>query len=367
MKFLPSALRIAILRAPKNLKSNRLWIYWGRTIYVRSFYPQRKRQTTIQGLDERLKDSTVFIRWTKYLFRDSRPSKSTAIFFTELGMLGNMARRLANGLTLASLMDFGFLVIPRQAIFQGNIFGEGFHQLQERPSVFFGTEPTTRKNPVEKLVLLDLFKGIKQEDFLVREASNWAWEALHGLLVLPPTKESPNEEHLTIHLRGGDVFGDRKPRTYGQPPLSFYEFVLDDKPWKGVTIVHQDELNPVLPGLIELCRVRGISPQLSSGSLQNDISTLLEGVNLVGGRGTFVPALAGLSRNCQKLYFFEDKCQIIPEKSGVQMIRVIDSKGEYKRAILDNNWENSESQHNLMVSYPVRYLGLVDSDGPEID
>lgn len=356
-----------ILRAPKNLRSNRLWVYWGRSIYIRSFRRQHQVLVSQNVVDKRFKDSKIFIRWTKYLCRENKSSKSTAILCNELGMFGNMVRRLANGLTLAALTDIGFLAVPRQAIFQGEIFYEGFYQLQKHASVFFGIEPTSRKNPVEKMIILNLFTGIKGEDALVREVSNGSWEALYRFLIPRPVRGLSNKNHLTIHIRGGDVFGPRKPRTYGQPPLAFYEFVLGDKQWEGVTIVHEDELNPVLPGLIELCKARGISPHLSSGSLHDDIATLLGGVNLVAGRGTFAPSLAGLSRNCRKLYFFEDKCRIIPGSTRVKMIRVIDSSGQYKRAILDNNWENSEAQRNMMVSYPVKFLSAVDSDGREVD
>ena len=276
-------------------------------------------------------------------------------------MFGNMTRRLANGLSLASLEGFGSIVIPKRAIFQGDVFRDGIHHAEDSPTVFLGVEPRASSNPVQLLLQVDLFKNRGIDHSGTTQVIDRAWEFLHNILRESPSSKKAIAKSLTVHLRGGDVFGPRKPRTYGQPPLSFYELVLNDEGWEEVTIVHQDSLNPVLPGLVKLCEQRGITPRVVSGSLAHDISVLLESSFLVAGRGTFVPAVAGLSRRCTKLFFFEDKCNLVPRRSGIDVVRVVDSVGTYRERVLSQNWENSLEQRKLMTTYPLSSLVM---EGP---
>ena len=276
-------------------------------------------------------------------------------------MFGNMTRRLANGLSLASMEGFGSIVIPKRAIFQGNVFREGIHHSENSPTIFLGADLRAPSNPVQLLLQLDLFNDLGIDHSGTTQEIDKAWEILHNILRETPSSKKAIAKSLTVHLRGGDVFGPRKPKAYGQPPLSFYELVLNDEAWEEVTIVHQDFLNPVLPGLVKLCEQRGITPRLVSGALETDISVLLESPSLVAGRGTFIPAIAGLSRRCTKLFYFEDKCNLVPRRSGIEVVRVVDYKGTYRRCLLSQNWEDSPEQRKMMNDYPLSSLVM---EGP---
>jgi hypothetical protein len=65
-----------------------------------------------------------------------------------------------------------------------------------------------------------------------------------------------------------------------------------------------------------------------------------------------MPAVVGLSRFASKVYFFQDKFSVDPPVGGVEMIRVTDAGGTYVRDVLSNNWENSDYQRSLMLTYP---------------
>lgn len=353
-------IRITMQRAPKNLLSNRFWNIWGGTIYLRSNRTLIPPSSTLPDVAKAFPSAKTFIRWSKYLRVRPIQPEFAAITCTELGMFGNMTRRLATGLTLSLLMRLGHFVVPRQVIFQTGVFKEGIHKAGQSPSIYFGRAPKASDNPIEHLIQMELFRGVSVNPDLGEAFSDRAWALLGGLLEQRSEPTKSGETSLTIHVRGGDVFGPRKPRAYGQPPLSFYELILEHREWDEVTIVHQDALNPVLPGLIRLCEAKGITPRLTSGALVDDVVALLEAVNVVAGRGTFVPAVAGLSPFCRRVYYFEDKCSVVPPKSGITLVRVADHEGRYRREVLSGNWENSRAQRDLMVSYPITSLGFVN-------
>jgi hypothetical protein len=75
-----------------------------------------------------------------------------------------------------------------------------------------------------------------------------------------------------------------------------------------------------------------------------------------------MPAVVGVSRHASRVYFFHDKFSVDPPVDGVHMIRVSDKEGTYVRDVLSNNWENSDYQRNLMLTYPKSNLGFSTVD-----
>lgn len=283
---------------------------------------------------------------------------STGLFVTELGMFGNMTRRIASALLIAKALNLGFLIIPENVLFQTGIFRQGKHLLDSGLRIFIGAVSASRAELANSLIVLNhsSLQGIDvdREQKLVNEC----WSELRGLLWNRGIVQRHGDSEIVIHIRAGDVFGSRKPRNYGQPPLAFYELILQSRKWSKVILVAESRTNPVVSGIENLCRRLGLTLVSQSKSLQQDLSTLLGAVNLVAGRGTFVPAVAGLSEYCQNLYFFEDKCAITPRTNRVKMRRVIDKSGFFRASVLSGNWENSEDQRKLMLSYPVCELAF---------
>lgn len=355
-------LKTILQRAPKNARSNRWWIVWGGKVYFRSnnldiqvseTWPVHVRNwvasvTRYALLTERLRNSPL------------APEKS-AIFLTELGMFGNMSRRLANGLSLGSSIDSGSVIVPKEVIFHEGIFRQGTHEISGIRTLWLGSAPSRKTNDVAAMFVGDMFSSQGWDTSSDNNHVDEAWRTLNDILMGDAERTPLGPETLAIHLRGGDVFGPRKPRAYGQPPLSYYELVLRSAPWKEVVLVHQDESNPVLPGIRDLCRELNIEVRNQSGTALEDIRTLLRAESIVAGRGTFVPAVANLSRYCTTVFFFEDKCNLIPKRSGIRLVRVADLEKNYKVAILSNNWQNTPGQREMMTSYPLSSLVM---EGP---
>ena len=101
---------------------------------------------------------------------------------------------------------------------------------------------------------------------------------------LPKVITHPNE--LYIYIRGGDIFLEsytHNIRGYFQPPLCFYEKILDNFKFNKVFILSQDSLNPVIPKLLN--KYSYISKK--KNELKVDISYLINSYKMVAGKSTF--------------------------------------------------------------------------------
>ena len=343
--------RTILRRLPKNLRSNRWWIVWKGGIYL-----SQPAAVTIPGSSDNsalLAGNTAYVHWSQFLRNPALiGSERRALFLPELGMFGNMTRRLAAALTLADTLKIGHVVVPESAKFEGSIFETGVHTLTSGTTFWLFSDRGTGNLPVLVLHKTEFIgaQGLNRD--LHAHQIDAAWAGLYDITIPKPAVAAFLPNHLVIHLRGGDVFGPRKPASYGQPPLSYYTLILDSRKWARVTIVHGDWENPVLGPLIDACASRRTPAELQTGLLPADLEVLLTGSTLVAGRGTFMPAVVGLSRFASKVYFFQDKFSVDPPVGGVEMIRVTDAGGTYVRDVLSNNWENSDYQRSLMLTYP---------------
>jgi len=357
--FLSTPLRVA-RRLPKTILSNRLWIFWGGSLYV----SQRRMTLPLPRRHSKTAASWVlrarfYARWdTILLGRPPRP-ESAGIYITELGMFGNMSRRLANSLALADSLGLAGVVVPEQVIFHGGIVKEGAHVASGSSTLFFGATPEPGENRIAMLITHDLFNDFGLEKTSPRSVDR-AWDVVRSNLTMSALPDMGPRPHLTIHIRGGDVFGPRKPSAYGQPPLAFYEVVLKRKQWARVTLIHEDLLNPVIPRVLALCRELGMGVNTQSGTIQEDLAVLLGAQHLVAARGTFGPAVAGLAKYCEEVFYFEDKCNMIPQRSDVDFVRVVDRDGGFTSTVLSHNWQNTTEQRDLMLSYPASSLEICD-------
>ena len=359
--MLNAQLKLRLKRLPKNLRSNRWWIVWNRQLFIaapsnRGLSDQGSGSPVPEGLLDGL---THYVAWHLLLTpgRHVRASRH-ALFIPELGMFGNMTKRLASALAVADILGCGNVVVPSSAEFFGGIYRRGVHERSGRALLWMCSTEGPRGSSVKVLHKREFLGGPALDVDRHGSESEHAWRDLVALLVRKPTGVALPPSHLVIHLRGGDVFGPRKPASYGQPPLAFYETLLKHEAWTGVTVVHQDDKNPVLAPLLGACESRGIQVTTYSGEIQDDINQLLRASTLVAGRGTFMSAIVGLSRTVQRVFYFHDKFALHPPVAGVDIIRISDEQGAYVRDVLSNNWENSDYQRDLMLTYPESNLGF---------
>lgn len=225
--------------------------------------------------------------------------------------------------------------------------------------VFFNSDPLV---PV-----LSPFHRFARED--EADHSRVALTFLRPLLIphLSSLDEKPQDE-LTIHIRSGDIFGtDEQVRFaswYRQPPLSFYQLVVDELVAAGtinkVLLVFEDRRNPCVDALESWLIEKKISVRAQSESLSGDISALLDAPHLVFGFGTFGYSVCRLSENIKTLHYFAPELggryAFIP--SIARVFCVTDSEGGYFKAgewgkvSGDGEWANTTEQREMMLTYP---------------
>lgn len=346
-----NSLRLFLVRLPKNLQSNRFWIIWAGTLFLR-----RPRPTG----GPRLPAGEFFTVWHQTVKRyPSVDPVEVASLVPHLGRFGNTTVRLAGTIAEATNFGLGHVVVPKTAVFQEGLYKNGVHVSPGSPTIWFATH-SDRSAPRPRFLLLKderIRRSIDPESQNTAQSS--AWAQLASMLRCEPAPQALPRDHLVIHLRGGDVFGPRRPRTYGQPPLAYYEFVLTLEQWSAVTVVHEDGGNPVLEPMVSLLGKLGIDYQLqSSNRLLDDLGVLLSARTLVAGRGTFIPAVAGLSRNLERIYYFENKCVLDASLTHLSVHRVYDAEGSYTRSVLSDNWHNTPAQREMMTGYPLGALAV---------
>ena len=349
------SLRIVVIRLPLNLRSNRWYVVLGRHLYVAS--PRESHAFRNDVVARSLASGAPNFRVYRRFFTPRRPPTAAArsndaILLPNLGRFGNAVREVVSAVSVARSLEIGHVFLAGDNVFASgsDVPSAGIHATAAGPHVWIDRNPRL-KPPFSRLI-----RWSRSEYRLDSEVRAVEWESMREALSL---QGKPGDSSaVTIHLRGGDVFGTREAKNYGQPPLSFYQKVLEHCRARHVHIVYQDELNPVLAGLISLCEEKSIEYTTQSASLTEDIETLMGAQTLVAGRGTFLPAVVGLSPLIKRVYYFEDKFILQPPRRGFEVFRVFDSHGDYRKDVLSGNWENRPEQRALMLSYPPSKLKI---------
>ena len=114
---------------------------------------------------------------------------------------------------------------------------------------------------------------------------------------LPAGEPPPPLPRLLIHLRGGDVFAlaaGGGARFYGQPPLAMYKRVLGGEGGylaarSPITILHEDDLNPVVGGLRAFLEEVGAADRVTwvkGGSVREAAAALAGATHLVAAESS---------------------------------------------------------------------------------
>ena len=108
---------------------------------------------------------------------------------------------------------------------------------------------------------------------------------------------------LFIHIRGGDIFQTSIGINYAQPPLCYYEKVLNDynKLFKNIHIISVDHSNIVVDTLLD--KYKHII--YKKNNLETDISLLSHAYNIVASVSSFAFSAIKLNDNLINLWEFD--------------------------------------------------------------
>lgn len=300
--------------------------------------------------------------WLRSLFGKSRPISKVVVPKT-FGRFGNQTLQLANAITTARSIGASGVACPGNDIlrnFEGRLSETVRVDTSQRALKRTGLGGLVRGlftswTPQAHLVGNFFYITALEQDMATPESRTESYALIKAARGVETAVTAFPANHLVIHLRGGDAFGPHAHNEYGQPPVAFYELVLNDQSWSHVTIVSEDDVNPVLPHILDLAEKAGIPRSMQSGSLHEDMEYLLSATTLVSSRTTFIPAIAAFSDNLSTVYVFgaEDRF-----RTDITLKRVVDLAGEYWNSTCDYNWRDEPWQRELMVSYPVNNLRI---------
>ncbi len=184
---------------------------------------------------------------------------------------------------------------------------------------------------------------------------------------LPVSPITVSDTDLVIHFRSGDIFAKSSPHPwYGQPPLSFYQKVIEQEKPDRCILVFEDRGNVCIEQVEIFLTNKAIPFICQSSHVYSDIACLKSSVNLILARGSFGNAISLLTNRLKKVYFFEDLYNFevallsgaeVALLRGAKVFRVCDKTGEFKSKVL-TNWQNTEEQKELMLNYDVSNLEM---------
>lgn len=169
------------------------------------------------------------------------------------------------------------------------------------------------------------------------------------------------DDEIVIHIRAGDIFEVKFPDPkYAQPPLSYYQKIIESKDWRKVWLVYENKSNPVIPALEEWLEKKGIPFEVFSNDVSTDINLCMRAQHLVFSYGTFLYPVACSSKNLRSIYAFRNYPKYMRRpgwfvNSDPDMHLYVDGKGDYMATVV-SKWRNTKKQRKLMVKYPARHL-----------
>ena len=87
---------------------------------------------------------------------------------------------------------------------------------------------------------------------------------------------STSDDELYIHIRSGDAYASHPCLYYGQPPLCFYESIINKWDFKNSITLSEDRESPVTKALIEKYK-----PKVIITDLPTTIGCILSARNLL--------------------------------------------------------------------------------------
>jgi len=270
------------------------------------------------------------------------------------GGMGNQLFRLNHAILYARLRE-ATLVVPRPM---------AFDTLHRRAWTFDFSTGRRSFDP-ERIEVLDTFihgnEATRMLSFRLRYFN--MQEHVKPLFAPDAPHERLGEDTLAIHVRAGDIFepGGSNPK-YGQPPLSWYQHLIERSGYSEVVVVVQTEFplggpNPVVAEIEK----RWPHVRIVSRDTEHDFHTLRHARHLALSGGTFAVTAAMTNTRLARLHVpryrqGEDPnfSHVFPPGEDLGFARVDHEIRRYEGIF---PWRNQPEQIRLMLSHPIDDLG----------
>ena len=175
-----------------------------------------------------------------------------------------------------------------------------------------------------------------------------------------------NQNDLFIHIRSGDIFKYRinKDSNYAQPPLCFYQRIINKFSFRKIFIISQDKENPIIDLLIKQY------PKIifTKNNLEQDVSILSNAYNIVGSNSSFFTTIILINNNLRIIWEFDHYMLIekylhlhrdIYNYNINYSIYRMHQSSKYKNEMFP--WRNTKEQIELMINEKCDYFRLIKS------
>ena len=166
---------------------------------------------------------------------------------------------------------------------------------------------------------------------------------------IPKFTAKPN--NLYINIRSGDIFKNSIGKFYSQPPLCFYQKIIDENKYQNIYILANGHENPVVDELLKLYK----NITYMHGSIVDDITVIIHAYNFVMPASTFPMTLIWLNDYLKNLYIYDmmdfdyfEAFHYNLKYVNYTIFKMIPSE-KYKQ-IMDKKWKNTKEQLNLMLT-----------------
>ena len=158
---------------------------------------------------------------------------------------------------------------------------------------------------------------------------------------IPKFNNTPDD--LVINIRSGDVFVNMIHRKYGQPPLCFYQKIIDDNKFKNIYLMSNGHENPTVNKLLKLYpKIKFIH-----GALEEDVSVIIYSYNLVMPISTFPLTLVRLNNNLRKMFVYPLINYNFKDENFT--VYKMEASQNYLNKI-QRKWNNTKDQLDLMIN-----------------
>ena len=273
------------------------------------------------------------------------PEKTAIVIDKWIGRFGNNVLQLRSAYLLAKLLGAQKVIAPALEFFET---GETNHATFK-----FGATPIHDESAV---IVGEFFPTPFKHFHQIFGESNIAdfYNDVRPRCNLRP-KCDLTDSDLILFIRSGDIFTINQEfiRGYGQPPLSFYEKVIEIEQPKRIFVLAEDDANPIVHALMSQNQS---NTELVRLGMRGDFEFMLGAKKIATGTTTMMPNLLNLSTDIQRCYTFVNGLKSFDGRFINTIIN--DNDGHYKSEILSNNWTHSPEQLRLMVEYPISNLGI---------
>lgn len=278
---------------------------------------------------------------------NSDQSNLVGLTVSAYGRMGNNLLQISNALLLARGLGLDYVKLPKSELFGidspvscGNLTILP-HNFDTRRLGIFLSSCYFQQPRLERLGIRMPDRRAVLKKYLI-PATNFAF----------PQTEKPG--CLTLHIRSGDIFGEKPNRDYAPPPFAFYQLVIEHARSRlgidRVRLVFQDTRNPCVIALQQYLSEIRIPVTLQSGTLREDFDVLMSARNLVFGYGTFGIGICLLSDAAETVNTFGRAGHSYSQFTSLSETKMWrDTTGNYPKK---GEWEATPEQLDLMINLP---------------